>query len=135
MKLTIINKVKNGQFSRNGGGRMPENLSPKVNEVNLTENTNPVQYLFKSVFPHRNLSKELNLEEYESKALLRSLREAKRELDVARSNFEFAENEEMVDFFIHSLNAAETRFQFLLKKAKEKGISNTDMAHIFTKRR
>lgn len=105
---------------------MPDNLSPKLNEVHIFIN---------NLLMRKNISEEANTKEYEARDLLKNLQEAKKELDTARSNFEFADDEQMVDLSIYRLKAAETRYQYILKQIREKNIVNTGMVHIFDKRK
>lgn len=54
--------------------------------------------------------------------LLISVLKAKKELDVASKNFEYAENE-LIDYYVYQIKASKTKLDFLMNSAKEKGIS------------
>lgn len=54
--------------------------------------------------------------------LINNLRNAQSEFETAVSNYEFAEDPELVDYYTYKIKATQTRYQYLLKKAKEKGL-------------
>lgn len=54
--------------------------------------------------------------------LLISVLKAKKELDVASKNFEYAENE-LIDYYVYQIKASKTKLDFLMNSAKENGIS------------
>lgn len=51
--------------------------------------------------------------------ILKSLYLAKKEIDEVENNFDIALDEDLIDYFTYRLKAAEARYQYLLKKAKE----------------
>lgn len=54
--------------------------------------------------------------------LLQSIQEARTEWISANMNFEQAVDSDMIDYYTYKIKACEIRYQYLLKKAKEKGI-------------
>jgi hypothetical protein len=58
----------------------------------------------------------------EENYLLRLLEEAKQDWSVSRSHFNDMTEEEMIDHAIYTMDAAEQRFSYLLKKAKEERV-------------
>lgn len=54
--------------------------------------------------------------------LLDCIREAKDEWLEARINFEYAAEEELVDYYIYKIKACEVRYEYYLKKAKKIGL-------------
>jgi len=58
----------------------------------------------------------------EALELINSIRTAKAEWNNAVTNYEFAKDSEMVDYFTYKIKACETIYQYYIKKAKEKGI-------------
>lgn len=54
--------------------------------------------------------------------LLISILKAKKELDIANKNFEYAEKE-LIDYYVYQIKASKTKLDFLMNYAKEKGIS------------
>jgi len=131
------NKGKQWNFftSQHGGDVMSDNLSPKVNEAHISEDKKNIPFLIHSLLMRNKTADRFNTVECETRDLLRHLQEAKKELDTARSNFEFAEDEQMIDFCIYRLKAAETRYQYILKQIREKNIVNMNTVHIFDKRK
>jgi len=58
----------------------------------------------------------------ESLLLLKSIRQARQEWLEAVENFEQADNNELIDYFIYRMKACQIRYNYLLKVAKEMGI-------------
>jgi hypothetical protein len=54
--------------------------------------------------------------------LLRNIGSAKKEWLDSRMSFEYAYDEELVDYFTYKIKACEARYQYFLKKAKKMGI-------------
>ena len=63
----------------------------------------------------RKTDKELEEE------LMRIISETKRILEVARCNFEFAEDE-LIDYYVYQIKAHQSRLDYLIKIAKSKKI-------------
>lgn len=59
---------------------------------------------------------------YEEIDLISSIIKVKNELDVANSNFEYANGKDLIDYYIYQIKASRAKFDYLVKKAKEKGI-------------
>ena len=53
--------------------------------------------------------------------LMRIISETKRILEVARCNFEFAEDE-LIDYYVYQIKAHQSRLDYLIKIAKSKKI-------------
>ncbi|MBP3285197.1 MAG: DUF2508 family protein [Clostridia bacterium] len=54
--------------------------------------------------------------------LIKNLKNAQNEFETAVNNYEFANDPELVDYYTYNIKATQTRYQYLLKKAKEKGL-------------
>lgn len=54
--------------------------------------------------------------------LIMSVLKAKRELDLAIKNFETAE-EGLIDYYVYQIKASKSKLDFLVNKAKKRGIS------------
>lgn len=54
--------------------------------------------------------------------LMVSIIKTKRELEVATLNFEYAQ-EDLIDYYTYQIKAMRAKFDYLLKKAKEKGLA------------
>ena len=50
------------------------------------------------------------------------LKKAQSDLDIAMNNYEFADEPDLVDYYTYNLKAAQMRYEYLLKKAKERGM-------------
>lgn len=65
----------------------------------------------------------------ESAEVLETLRNARNEWINATLNFEYADEEKMIDYYTYKIKAMEVRYEYYLKKAKEMGLK-VDMAVI-----
>lgn len=54
--------------------------------------------------------------------LMVSIVKAKKELEVANRNFEYAQDD-LIDYYTYQIKATRAKFDYLLKKAKEKGLA------------
>lgn len=54
--------------------------------------------------------------------LLESISIAKKDWACANINFEYAYDEQEIDYYAYKIKACEIRYEYLIKKAKEKGI-------------
>lgn len=54
--------------------------------------------------------------------LMLSILKTKRELEVANLNFEYAQGD-LIDYYTYHIKATRAKFDYLLKKAKQKGLA------------
>lgn len=54
--------------------------------------------------------------------LIVSIIKTKKELEVANLNFEYAQDD-LIDYYTYQIKATRAKFDYLVKKAKEKGIA------------
>ena len=60
-------------------------------------------------------------EKERERELMQNIIETKEKLKIARSNFEYAEDN-MIDYYIYQIKANQTKLDYLIKIAKQKGI-------------
>ena len=65
------------------------------------------------------LPEDASIEVFE---LLESIKSARREWTNANENFEYVNEKEMVDYYTYKIKACEVRYEYLIRKAKEKRI-------------
>lgn len=65
--------------------------------------------------------------------LIMSLIKAKKELNLATKNFETAE-EGLVDYYVYQIKASKSKVDFLVNKAKDKGLSLNMIEEIYFKK-
>jgi hypothetical protein len=58
----------------------------------------------------------------ENKELIENLKQAKEEWNRANINYEFALEQDLVDYYSYKIKAAQTRYTYLLKKIKKAGL-------------
>ena len=54
--------------------------------------------------------------------LIKSILRAKKDLNVARKNFEYAKSGDLIDYYIYQIKANQSKLDYLIKLAKAKGI-------------
>jgi hypothetical protein len=55
--------------------------------------------------------------------LLDNIKEAHREWQIALNNFDHCSDNDMIDYAVYNVNAAEKRYIFLMKKARQEKLS------------
>jgi hypothetical protein len=65
----------------------------------------------------------------ETEEIFDCLKNAKAEWDEANMNFDYAEDKEIVDYYIYRMKACEVRYDYFLKKAKER-TAKSEALHI-----
>ena len=61
-------------------------------------------------------------EEEKEIELITSIIKVKQDLDVANSNFEYAQDD-LIDYYTYQIKANRAKFDYLVKKAKQQGLS------------
>ena len=67
-------------------------------------------------------------EEEEKKDILRNIFHTKAELTNANKNFEFANSNELIDYYVYKIKSMQAQLDRLIKLAKEKGIELEQLA-------
>ena len=67
-------------------------------------------------------------EEDEKKDILRNIFHTKAELTNANKNFEFANSNELIDYYVYKIKSMQAQLDRLIKLAKEKGIELEKLA-------
>ena len=84
---------------------------------------NILSRLSRSLYIKRRKKEVINTDqEMERNELLQSIRDVYDEWVNANRNFEYAEDEASVDYYTYRIKACEVRYDYFLKKAKQKGI-------------
>lgn len=68
------------------------------------------------------MKKKRNNIKLEAKRIITDIEKAKHEIIVAEKIFHFVNDPEMVDVAIYDLEAKKSRYSYLIRQAKEKGI-------------
>ena len=92
-----------------------EEIFNNLTQVEKKENSNIFNYILDK------LSKSKPYDD-DTQDLINNLKNAQDEFETAVSNYEFAEEPELVDYYTYKIKATQTRYQYLLKKAKERGL-------------
>ena len=104
---------------------MNKSAALKMYNVEPKKNKNPKLPFLHNFFLQQKtpIKMEMDEDDGEAKEILDNLLQAQKELEIANRNFEFVQEQELIDFYIYQMKAAQTRYQYLLKKAKEKKIN------------
>ncbi len=98
------------------------NLSPGRNERVKNERTALGEWLSRAFSVSRKAKTAALKDMEETAQLLESISSIKKEWSSAVNNFEYADSQEMVDYYTYKIKAYEVMYEFLLKKAKAKGV-------------
>lgn len=95
------------------------NSNPPYHEVDMRG-----YGLFRRLFLARENYNEAGLHESDkdSSMLLNNIRQARQEWLVAASNFEQADDPDLIDYYIYKMKACQVMYNYLIKKAKESGL-------------
>ncbi len=63
-----------------------------------------------------------NETEQESQEILIGLKEVKQNLDMVYMNFEYATDAALIDCYIYELKSLQMKYEYLMQRAKEKGL-------------
>ena len=66
--------------------------------------------------------KKIGINEKKNNEIVDDLKKAQIDLDIAMNNYEFADEPDLVDYHTYNLKAAQMKYEYLLKKAKENGM-------------
>ncbi|NLY44013.1 MAG: YaaL family protein [Clostridiaceae bacterium] len=99
-------------------------------EVKTSRGFNMWQDLRNHLVAGKKVSRTIEKNIKEKQDLLKNLRQAKRDLEIASANFEFVADKDLVDYYIYQMKAAETKYQYLIRKAKEKNIRMDECENI-----
>jgi len=98
------------------------NLNAEKNHEVNTSRGNIISRLLKSFLPGEKAETITRDELDDARDLLSNIKSAKNEWISANMNFEFADEQELVDYYSYKIKACEVRYQYLIRLAKEKGI-------------
>jgi len=68
------------------------------------------------------IMKKINNLKSEENEMVDILKKAQADLDIAMNNYEFADEPALVDYYTYNIKAAQMKYEYLLKKAKEQGM-------------
>ena len=68
------------------------------------------------------IMRKINNSKNDKDEIVDILKKAQVDLDIAMNNYEFADEPALVDYYTYNIKAAQMKYEYLLKKAKEKGM-------------
>lgn len=81
-----------------------------------------IHELLKLIPARGNTKTSIEHQQDEAKDLMESIRSARDEWMSANNNFEYADEQGLIDYYIYVIKASEVKYEHFLKKAKEKGV-------------
>ncbi len=109
-------------------------LDSQKNYIVKAEKPNPFYKIFKTIFTKDKVT-EVNIDDdSDMEELMESIKSARKEWLCATSNFNYANDQEIVDYYTYMIKACQVRYEYLIKKAKEKGMKGgfTELADIIS---
>jgi len=97
-------------------------VNPQANHEAAIQNSGLIQRFLLAVFPEKKARTEVSGHSREVLELIGSLKEAKREWADATMNFDYVDDQEMVDYYTYKIKACEIRYEYFLRKIKERGV-------------
>ena len=92
-----------------------EEIFDDISPIAKKNTTNIFSYLTDKFYKTKTTDEDIE-------DLIKNLKNAQSEFENANRNYEFADDPELVDYYTYKIKATQTRYQYLLKKAKEKGL-------------
>lgn len=77
------------------------------------------------------LSKDEKIERDRKQQLLNDIREIRRELDSAYSNFQSCCDEDLIEACIYEMQALTQKYQSLIKTAKKENLESPDLSSLY----
>lgn len=96
------------------------NVIESLEQVKLKSQETFLSFLDK-ISEQRNIITRKKKSREEIEEVVENLKKARNEWVIASMNYEFAQEEELIDYYIYLMKAAQLKYDYLLKKAKEKG--------------
>lgn len=78
--------------------------------------------LLKALGSSAQTKMDFSEKEIEKSEIMKNVKQAHEEWADAQSSFEYARDQEMVDYCTYRIKACEIRYQYFIKKAREHGI-------------
>lgn len=98
------------------------NLNVDQNVIYKSKKPGTIKRLFGNISLRENADTSVANSSDEAAELLDSIKRARNEWINANTNFDYVEDQEMIDYYAYKIKACEVSYQYYLKKAKEMGI-------------
>mgnify|MGYP000894973598 CR=1 FL=1 len=103
------------------------NFYPEMRQQVRRKHGGLLSALLEKLSVREKTKKIQEIEQDEAFAIVEEIKNARNEWINANMNFEYADSQEMVDYYTYRIKASEVRYEYFLRKAKEKGIK---VAHL-----
>jgi hypothetical protein len=100
-------------------------------DINITDAEAAYKYLknrglnklLRKVFNRETINHKVTASTDDNYELLACISDAKKEWSDANTRFEYADKQELVDYYTYKIKACQVRYEYFLKRAKEKGLT------------
>lgn len=99
---------------------MHVNMTTAIEQIKIKGKDTFITFVDK-LSKERSLVKRQNNEREDMYDLLENLNRAKQEWIVASTNYEFAQDEDLIDYYVYALKAAQLKYDYLLRRVKKLG--------------
>jgi len=97
-------------------------LNPQRNQLTKAEKSNLLSKVLRALVSREKKEAYSINNLNESRELLNSIKNARIEWVSANMNFEFAIDQDLIDYYTYKIKACEVRYEYLIKRAKERGL-------------
>lgn len=91
-------------------------------DIRAKRNTGALTRFFNVFSLKEKTGPVVNIAPDEAAEIMESIRDAKNEWINASMNFDYADNQDLIDYYTYRIKACEIRYDYYLKKAKEIGL-------------
>lgn len=97
------------------------NINSRLEQMRIN-GYDKVAALISKLSSRRDIVKTNKKNKEEVEELVENLKKTRNEWVTATMNYEFAQEDELIDYYIYLMKAAQLKYDYLLKKAKERGV-------------
>lgn len=90
--------------------------------INNSQKSSILDKITKMIIPRLDDEPGIQCASDTEKEMVDTIMDAKREWENACANFEYASEQEVVDYYTYKIKACQVRYDYYIKKAKELGI-------------
>jgi hypothetical protein len=98
------------------------NLDSQQNYVIKRPKNSFINRVVKIFFAKEKVASVPINENSDFKELIESIKNARRDWICANSNFNYTNDQEIIDYYTYMIKAYQVRYEYLIRKAKEKGL-------------
>ncbi|HHX18758.1 MAG TPA: DUF2508 family protein [Clostridium sp.] len=98
-------------------------LNTENNQNIKVEKYSPITKIFSKLLPKAESDIACDNDVLDKKELIECINRARNDWINANREFEYAQNDEIIDYYTYKIKACQVRYEYFLKLAKRKGIT------------